>query len=195
MQLDFFTKLTSWIRQDAPVAPATVATAKLRDDAELTARARALLELPGCGDMAARVRVQWNPRMRSTAGTANYAKLLVTLNPRLVEFGTDEVDQTLRHELAHLLARFRAGQRRIAPHGREWKLACRELGIADEKRCHNLPLPHRQVRRNHLYRCLSCGVEVRRVRPFRAKVACLSCCRSKGNGRYDDRFRLVKEEA
>src|SRR6266446_8423633 len=51
----------------------------------------------------------------------------------------DEVDRTLRHELAHLLAQFRVGRRRIAPHGPEWREACRDLGIADEARCHNLP--------------------------------------------------------
>ena len=192
MQLDFLSKLTAWVRPNAPVVRAKAAPSAPREDAALTTQARELLGLLGCGDLAVRVCVRWNPRMRSTAGLANCAKSLVTLNPRLAEFGTEEIDKTLRHELAHLLARFRAGHRRIAPHGTEWKRACRDLGIADEKRCHNLPLPRREVRRKHLYRCRSCGVEIRRVRPFRAKVACLTCCRKKGNGHYDDRFRLVK---
>ena len=38
----------------------------------------------------------------------------------------DEVDRTLRHELAHLLAQWRVGRRRIAPHGKEWRQACRD---------------------------------------------------------------------
>ena len=68
--------------------------------------------------------------MRSTAGMAYPRRSLVTLNPRLREFGDEEVDRTLRHELAHLLAHHRAGRRRIAPHGPEWARACRDLGLA-----------------------------------------------------------------
>ena len=69
----------------------------------------------------------------------DYSAQLISLNPRLCEHGADEIDRTLRHELAHLLAQFRAGRRRILPHGAEWREACRDLGIADEKRCHTLP--------------------------------------------------------
>jgi predicted SprT family Zn-dependent metalloprotease len=192
MQLDFLTRLTAWVRQDLPLESARTGIAVPHEDRELATRSRQLLLQLGCDSLAKQVCVQWNPRMRSTAGLANYAKSLVTLNPRLADFGPEEIDKTLRHELAHLVARFRAGHRRIAPHGEEWKRACADLGIADEKRCHNLPLPRREVNRKHLYRCRSCGVEIRRVRPFRTKVACLVCCRKKGNGRYDDRFRLVK---
>ena len=192
MQLDFLTRLTAWVRQDLPVEPAKTGSLPPHEDPALTAQSRELLRRLGCDSLATRVSIRWNPRMRSTAGLANYAKSLVTLNPKLAEFGPEEIDKTLRHELAHLVARFRAGRRRIAPHGAEWKRACADLGIADEKRCHNLPLPRREVRRKHLYRCGSCGVEIRRVRPFRTKVACLACCRKKANGRYDGRFRLVK---
>ena len=113
--------------------------------------------------------------MRSTAGTAFVAKALITLNPRLREFGDEEVDRTLRHELAHLLAHHRAGRRRIAPHGPEWQQACRDLGLRDEKRCHTLPLPRRELAARHFYRCPACAQEVKRVRPFRRKTACLDC--------------------
>jgi SprT protein len=130
--------------------------------------------------------------MRSTAGTALASKALITLNPRLREFGSDEVDRTLRHELAHLLAHFRAGRRRIAAHGAEWQQACRDLGLIDEKRCHTLPLPRRQMQPKHFYRCTACATELRRVRPLRGKTACLACCRKHSGGKYDDRFRFVK---
>ena len=100
---------------------------------------------------------------------------------------------TLRHELAHLLARDRAGRSHIAPHGAEWKQACRDLGLVDEKRTHTLPLQRREVKRKHSYCCPKCSQVISRVRPFRAKVACLSCCRKFGQGRYDERFRLVKK--
>jgi predicted SprT family Zn-dependent metalloprotease len=130
--------------------------------------------------------------MRSTAGTALVGKSLITLNPRLRELGEEEVDRTLRHELAHLLAQFRVGRRHIAPHGAEWQRACRDLGIAGEKRCHTLPLPRRELAARHFYRCPVCAQEIRRVQPFRRKTACLDCCRRHSRGRYDERFRFVK---
>jgi predicted SprT family Zn-dependent metalloprotease len=105
------------------------------------------------------------------------------------------VERTLRHELAHLLAQHRAGRRRIAPHGPQWQQACRDLGLVDETRCHTLPLPRRQMHARHVYRCPSCKVEVRRVRPFGRKTACLACCRRHNRGRYHDRFRFVKVPA
>jgi predicted SprT family Zn-dependent metalloprotease len=148
-----------------------------------------------CEELAKRLCVRWNPRMRSTAGTALIAKSLITLNPRLRSVGAGEVERTLRHELAHLLAQFRAGRRRIAPHGQEWLQACRDLGIPDEKRCHTLPLPRREMTARHFYRCPSCAQELHRVRPFARKTACLDCCRRHNRGRYDDRYRFVKVPA
>jgi len=146
----------------------------------------------GCQTLAAEVQVRWHSRLRTTAGQAYYTKCLVRLNPKLVEFGMEEIDKTLRHELAHLVARFRAGCRRIEPHGPEWRLACRDLGLVDEKRCHNLPLPRTAQRARHRYRCPNCRREYDRVRPFRRAVACLECCRAHTRGRFDERFRLVK---
>jgi SprT protein len=163
--------------------------------AALQATARRLLLALGCQPLTDSVQVRWNPRMRSTAGTASYAHSRVTLNPRLREFGEDEIMRTLKHELAHLLAKFRAGRRRIEPHGAEWKRACRDLGLADESRCHNLPLPRRQIARKHIYRCPSCNLEIKRARPFRRRVACLDCCRKHNRGRYDEKFRLEKVRA
>jgi predicted SprT family Zn-dependent metalloprotease len=136
--------------------------------------------------------VRWNPRMRSTAGMAYPGRALVTLNPRLRSFGPEEVDRTLRHELAHLVAHARVGRRRIAAHGPEWRQACADLGLPDERRCHDLPLPKRQVTRSHFYRCSACGTELARVRPLKRKSACLACCKKHSKGQYDERFRFTK---
>jgi predicted SprT family Zn-dependent metalloprotease len=193
MQLDFFRQLTSQLRAAIQTrSPAEAGTAAKYDAPDLEEIARTLLRGAGCADLAARVRVRWNGRMRSTAGMAYAGKSLVHLNPRLREFGDGEVDRTLRHELAHLLAHHRAGRRRISPHGREWQQACRDLGLADEKRCHDLPLPRREVRARHFYRCPGCATVLRRVRPLRPKSACLACCRQHSGGRYAERFRFVK---
>ncbi|MEA3207560.1 MAG: SprT protein [Chthoniobacter sp.] len=191
MQLDFFRQLTAFLRP-AERPAAGLPSAKSGQDTELEKRARGLLRAVGADALAAKVRVTWNPRMRSTAGTAFAARSLVTLNPRLREFGDEEVDRTLRHELAHLLAHARAGRRRIQPHGPEWQQACRDVGLADEKRCHELPLPRRKMATRHFYRCPSCALELQRVRPINRKSACLECCRRHNRGRYDERFRFVK---
>jgi predicted SprT family Zn-dependent metalloprotease len=191
MQLDFFRQLTGFLRKK-PKSKRTTAPLPSGSDAALEARARKLLAALGCDALAAKVHVVWNPRMRSTAGTAQAARALITLNPRLREFGETEIDRTLRHELAHLLAHHRAGRRRIAAHGTEWRKACHDLGLPDEKRCHDLPLPRRTQHPRHFYRCPSCRVELARVRPLRRRSACLACCRRHGDGRYDDRFRFEK---
>ncbi|HEV3394003.1 MAG TPA: SprT-like domain-containing protein, partial [Chthoniobacterales bacterium] len=102
----------------------------------------------------------------------------------------DEIERTLRHELAHLLAQWRAGRRRIAPHGSEWRQACRDLGIADEARCHNLPFVTKAYSRRYIYRCPNCKEEFPRVRRIRRAIACLACCRKHNGGDFDPRFRL-----
>src|SRR4029077_20439164 len=86
----------------------------------------------------------------------------------------DEVNRTLRHELAHLLAQWRVGRRRIAPHGAEWRQACRDLGIADEARCHNLPFATKSLLPPYVYRCPNCKEEFPRVRRIRRAIACLA---------------------
>ncbi len=181
-QLDFLRDLTA--PTHLPIDPT--------DTKPLERLARELLRTAGSAGLGGRVQVRWNPRMRSTAGMASATKSLVTLNPRLVEFGWEEIDRTLRHELAHLLAHERAGRRRIAPHGLEWQRACLALGLVDEKRCHNLPLPTRRLRPTHHYRCPICTIVIGRVRPLRRKSACLACCRLHNRGRYDERFRFQR---
>ncbi len=178
----------------APVAPAPSTIPPPLPAIDWLQRARDLLHSIGCHVLADSVEVLWNPRMRTTAGLADYRHTRVTLNPRIRPFGEAEIDRTLRHELAHLVARSRS-RRRIEPHGPEWRHACRDLGLHDETRCHDLPLPRREIARRHLYRCPACGLEIPRVRPIRRRVACLPCCRAHAGGRYDDRFRLAKVPA
>lgn len=162
-------------------------------DADLLETARTLLESVGALALAGRLVVRWNSRMRSTAGIAYPTRSLICLNPRLREFGEDEVDRTLRHELAHLLAYERANRRRIAAHGSEWKKACVDLGLVNEPRTHSLPLPKREMTKKHFYQCPSCGVEVARVKPLRRGSACVLCCRKFNRGRYDARFKFIRK--
>jgi predicted SprT family Zn-dependent metalloprotease len=177
------------------VFPAAPTFLVLGRDANLERQARELLAPLAAEELAGEVRVEWNARLCSAAGRADSRRNLISLNPRLREHGTDEIDRTVRHELAHLLAQFRSGRRRVAPHGREWKKACRDLGIGDEARCHALPFPVRQRTRRYLYRCERCGKEFPRVRKIKRTVACLECCRKFNRGKFDpkSRLRLVSE--
>jgi predicted SprT family Zn-dependent metalloprotease len=159
-------------------------------DPALEALARALLSQYGAASLAARVQVEWSSRLRSAAGRAEFGSARVLLNRRLCAHGEVEIDRTLRHELAHLLAQFRTGRRRVAPHGAEWQRACADLGIAGESRCHTLPFPIRRRPVRYLYRCLTCQRDFPRTRLLKRKSACLACCRAFNRGNYNRRFRL-----
>src|SRR5437660_1940053 len=167
---------------EAPAGP-TAGTTVLQQTA------RELLRSLGAARIANELHVEWNSCLKTAAGRADYRQKLISLNPRLVEHPT-EIDRTLRHELAHILAQFRAARRRISPHGREWRQACIDLGIAGEKRCHNLPFPAQIYAARFVYRCPNCRQEFPRVRRMRRAVACLACCRKHNGGEFDLRFRL-----
>ena len=157
---------------------------------DLETKARKLLRSLGAKRIATELRVEWNSRLKTAAGRADYRQKLISLNPRLVEH-PGEIDRTLRHELAHILAQFRQkSRRRISPHGPEWQQACRDLGIADEKRCHTLPFPAKRYTRRLIYRCPNCRRDFPRARKLKRTVACLACCRAHNRGEFDVRFRL-----
>ncbi len=173
---------------------------RLKRDIDLEFQARELLRALNAATLAREIRVEWNPRMKSAAGRADFREKLISLNPLLCDHdlacvsrqsGSD-IDRTLRHELAHLLAQFRAGRRRISPHGAEWLDACRDLDIADEARCHNLPFPAKTYPARFVYRCPSCRKKFPRVRRIRRAIACLACCRKHNGGDFDPRFRLKR---
>jgi SprT protein len=163
-------------------------------DANLEGRAREILGAAGVAHLGAKVRVEWNSRLQTCAGRADFRYSLITLNPRLLKQGAEEIDRTFRHELAHLLAQFRAGRRHILPHGPEWRQACRDLAIPGEARCHNLPfLVSRRDRRFH-YQCPNCKTNFPRARRIRRAIACLACCRAHNRGKFDARFRLKLQQ-
>ncbi len=71
---------------------------RLRHDPLLEDFANQLLKAAGCRHL--KVRVFWNPSLRTTAGMAMWSDRMVVLNPKLVEVSAAEVQRTLRHELA-----------------------------------------------------------------------------------------------
>lgn len=191
MNLSQLKLLFSGGKKNTAIFSAARASSKVRD-AELEERARLLMH-PLAPDLVPRLVVGWNARMRTTAGVAIAARSEVWLNPALRSISKDEILRTLLHELAHLLAHDRHARRRfphLQPHGSEWRMACRDLGIAGESRTHQLPFQVRRITRRYLLRCPACGESHERVRPPKRRVACLACCRSHHGGRYHERFRL-----
>jgi predicted SprT family Zn-dependent metalloprotease len=159
------------------------------ETAVLLQTARELLRSLGAQRIASELRIEWNSRLQTAAGRADYRQKIISLNPRLVEH-PEEIDRTLRHELAHMIAQFRAGRRRISPHGPQWQQACTDLGIAGEKRCHTLPFPAKRYAPRFIYRCPNCRRDFPRVRKLKRRVACLACCHAHNRGEFDERFRL-----
>ena len=187
-QLEF--RWVSWLRVRAAPAPQVPARPADKDSA-LTAWCVETARSLNLTELANRVRVSWNPRMKTTAGRAWWPDRAIELNPKLQDLPPEEVWRTLKHELAHLIAFERAGRRRTAPHGPEWRAACAELGIPGEQPFHTLPFKPRRLKRNHIYYCAHCLVELRRVRPLGKAVACYACCRKHNQGLYHRRFRLL----
>ncbi|MBL9133918.1 MAG: SprT-like domain-containing protein [Verrucomicrobiaceae bacterium] len=157
-------------------------------DETLEEQARVWLEQLGLPGAKKLLRVEWNTRLRSTAGYAHYPHWRIELNPRLREFD-GQVERTLKHELAHLIAYHRSG-RRIEPHGPEWRMACADLGIPGERARHSLPLPRKEVARKLVYVCPACQHTVRKVRKFRRPSACRDCCNKHAGGDFDARFKF-----
>jgi len=182
------------LRKIAPISSPAPAQPPARDGLRreplLEELSQQLLRAAGCRDLP--VEVSWNTRLRTTAGLASWHKKAIYLNPKLMEVSQEEVQRTLRHELAHFLAQHRAGRRRIAAHGPEWRKACRDLGIPNEARCHDLPFKRTRMERKYFYACRNCRTELARVRPVKRRVACIKCCRRHNNGEYHESFRFVQ---
>lgn len=91
------------------------------------------------------------------AGYASYKANRIRLNyDCLVNYSEDMINQTVPHEVAHLIAYrvFMLGRGiRIKPHGWEWRSVCGVLGIP-ATRCHSYEVkPARKVARPYVYSC------------------------------------------
>lgn len=162
-------------------------------DEKLTVRAGELARGLGLRELGRKVTVVWNARMRSSAGRATWPDAVVMLNPKLRELGgKGEIERTFLHELAHLVtfARYHGTRRRVQPHGREWQMACAELGIPGESATHSLPLPRRRQRKKFFYRCPGCGEVFGRVRRLRGEASCRACGEKAGRRGFCRQFRL-----
>lgn len=129
-------------------------------------------------------RVGFN-RSKKVFGQCFYNSRKILLSAILVKLNTEgEVLMTILHEIAHALA---PGDN----HGNEWASQCHKLGIFPA-RCYDAP--HRSVVRpvpKYILACPSCAREFPYFRKTTRTMVCSNCCKNLGNGKYDERFKLV----
>ena len=182
---------------DDPSQNAKKVMIRIGFDEELTRLAAEKLTELELDQVAEKVTVVWNKRLRTTAGRAYSALAKIELNPRLQLLSEDlrdqEIQQTFLHELAHVVAFSRYPKVKIQPHGPEWKTACADLGIPGEERCHDLNLGRTTMRKNYAYICPVCEEVIYRVKRMKRSVACYTCCKSNNNGKYDSRYKLIEK--
>ena len=125
-------------------------------------------------DLPSRVRIGYNPRLRTTLGRARLEDRVVELNPRLLSEHPDELVPTLVHELAHVVVYMRFG--RVAPHGAHFRVLMSAAGLS-AKATHDLPVAHlRRRRQRYLYvhRCDHCGQQFV-ARSVKRGYCCAAC--------------------
>lgn len=126
-------------------------------------------------------RFAWN-RRKSSYGLCRFDTLRLELSGPLVDVNdADIVEDTIRHEIAHILAGPGVG------HGQAWKAWCVVTGAVPRARSQGNGLPTRWVGV-----CPTPGCETR-LRRHRLSAttrlgACADCCRDWGG--FDPRFRL-----
>jgi SprT protein len=146
-----------------------------------------------------RIRVYWNPRLRTSFGLAYYQDLAIHLNPRLYHISTATMWRCLRHELAHLLAwRNRKTRNLSSDHGWEWKHACAQLGIPNEPAYGYIEPQYQHLfesvtpHRKYHYQCPKCRRLYKRVHPINPKKprSCKKCCERHNGGVFSAKYRL-----
>jgi len=137
------------------------------------------------------VTVEWSNRLRTTAGLAYWQTLRIVLNTQLLRNSRPMARRVVLHELAHFVAYYKSGEQ-VAPHGAEWQLACRDVGIPGEQAVHDIPVNRRRQTPKHFYGCRECGCVLSRVKPLVRRLACLRCCNQHTGGKYKETFRLVR---
>ena len=112
-------------------------------------------------------------RAKRRRGCCNYTKKQVSISRHLLDDPWESIENTIRHEIAHVIAGSGAG------HGPKWRAAARSLGIKP-KRCGEKMAAEIEYRYTVL--CTSCGTKWSRhriARSYRAKLARCRCSKCK----------------
>ena len=104
--------------------------------------------------------LEWSKRMRRVLGRAYVQQNMIRLSVWLDE---RQVEDTLRHELAHV----GAGVKRQAPHGARWQEWAVRLGVEPRATARAAPAnaPARKSKRRYWgLECPGCGLRLARIR-------------------------------
>lgn len=112
-------------------------------------------------------------------------QLCIRLNLDAYRLDMQEMlEETIPHEVAHLITQILHGYKKIAPHGAEWRAVMSDcFGITQARRTHDLTLPRaRKVSRRFLYRC-QCDREhlLTSIRHNRIRRGTVYLCRQCGS--------------
>jgi SprT protein len=142
--------------------------------AEVLAQAKKLY--PACTGLEID-RIVWKEKGRAV-GMASFdgKKFFLTFTKESSQDGIffdDTMKDTVAHEVAHLVVMFFIacrlyGNRKIQPHGKEWRHIAITLGC-NGKRCHNLPVTAARAHTKYLYR-LDSGLELIMGKKYHMKI-------------------------
>jgi predicted SprT family Zn-dependent metalloprotease len=123
------------------------------------------------GGTLPRVSIEWSKRMR-VAGKYFVDERLIKLGRKYHEYYPDEVEDTLKHEMVHIL---------YPDHGPQFKREAARIGTSNHARDYpGGTSPHK-----YIYICPACGQKYYRHR--RLRMASCGTCSKHG---YDSRFKL-----
>ncbi len=123
-----------------------------------------------------KLEIQWNSRLRTTAGRALLQSQQLQLNPHLLGGKPENQAEVLAHELAHLLVFARHGAK-ARHHGPEWAALMQQAGFQPRAR-HELPV--QGLRRRAFYYLHLCGhCQARWIQRRSRGARCLACGRKR----------------
>ena len=102
-------------------------------------------------------------------GVCKYRSKTIEVSRWVFELCPENVDNTVRHEVAHAIAGYKAG------HGPEWKRVARELG-ANPKSCAKVK-PEQTAPKRWVLQCPKCGWEGYGTYRRRSKRYRSRCCK------------------
>jgi predicted SprT family Zn-dependent metalloprotease len=118
-----------------------------------------------------RVEIEWSNRM-SVAGKYYVDQKIIKLGRKYHEYYPEEVEDTLKHEMVHIL---------YPNHGRQFKREAARIGTSNHARDY----PGGRSPHKYIYICPACGQKYYRHR--RLRMASCGTCSKHG---YDSRFKL-----
>ena len=130
-----------------------------------------------CEELIEKINVVWSNRMTTTLGKASRIDWTITLSKKAWPLiSIDQRIETVSHELAHLVAIYKAGIE-AWNHGVVWRSIMGQFGYKSAKQYHNLHValePIRRKRTRYLADC-DCTVYFLTKKELRHKLTCRVC--------------------